>query len=319
MRLKLISMQEFDTLTRNTRPRSRRRLIGLAVVVMVLVGIGVTMGTSAFVGENSRSEQGGASEDAGLLEQLSNVSGEPQNVLVMGVDERPERGSEVEGTRADTIMLVRVYPDTGRIKVLSVPRDLLVEVEPGVWDKINASYAYNGASGTISALEELTGTYVDHYAVVDFVGFEEIIDSMGGVRMDVDEEVVPSQWNMGEGVQRLNGRRALIYARIRSTEGGDLDRIRRQQEVLAALRSQAFKWRSVKKFPEITHTLVENIETDLSVVETASLGKTVGRHGRGALMTSTQLKGIPDTLDNGSEVLVPDEEANAAILREFLD
>lgn len=311
-------MQDFETLTRNARPRSRR-LIGLVAVALVVVGLGVAMGATAFLGGDSRAERVGASEGAGLLEQLANVSGEPQNVLVMGVDERPERGSEVEGTRADTIMFVRVYPDTGRVKVLSVPRDLFVEIEPGVWDKVNASYAYDGVSGTISAVEQLTGAYVDHYAVVDFDGFEEIIDSMGGVRMDVDEEVVPSRWNMGEGVQRLNGRRALIYARIRSTEDGDLDRIRRQQEVLAALRSQAFKWRSVKKLPETARTLVENVETDLSVAETAALGKAVGRHGRGALMTSTQLKGVPGTLDNGSKVLVPDEEANMAILREFLD
>jgi anionic cell wall polymer biosynthesis LytR-Cps2A-Psr (LCP) family protein len=88
---------------------------------------------------------------------------------------------------------------------------------------------------------------------------------------------------------------------------------------LAALRSQAFQWRSVKKFPQITRTLIENVETDMSVVEIASLGRSVGEHGRGALMTSTQLKGSPDTLDNGSQVLAPDDEANAAILSEFLD
>ena len=256
---------------------------------------------------------------AGLLKQLANVSGGPQNILVMGVDKRPERGSEVKGTRADTIMLFRVYPDTGRIKVLSVPRDLLVEIEPGVEDKINASYAYDGVSGTTGAVENLTGAYVDHYAVVDFEGFEEVINSMGGVRLDPDERVIPPQWNMGEGIQRLSGHKALQYARFRSTEGGDLDRIRRQQEVIAALRSQAFEWRSVKKLPKIARVLSKNVETDMSASEITSLGKVVRGHGRGSLMTSTQLQGVPDTTDNGSQVLVPDYSANSTILRKFLD
>jgi LCP family protein required for cell wall assembly len=207
----------------------------------------------------------------------------------MGLDERPEGSSETKGSRADTIMLVRVYPETGRIKVLSIPRDLYVEVEPGVQDKINASYSYGEVSGTISAVEKLTGVYVDHYGVVDFEGFEEVIDAFGGVRLDPDESLLPPQWNVGEGVQKLNGRRTLIYARLRSTENGDIDRIRRQQEVLAALRSRAFKWRSVKKFPDVTQALMRNMETDMSFTEIASLGRAVGKHGRGALMTSTQL------------------------------
>lgn len=294
-------------------------MIGLITVVAMVVGLGVVAATMAIVGGESRSGPGVASEEAGILERLSNVSGEPRNILVMGLDKRPEGNSEVEGARADTIMLFRVYPDTGRIKILSIPRDLLVEVEPGVRDKVNASYAYGEVSGTISAVEQLTGVYVDHYGVVDFVGFEKIIDSLGGIRLDPDESILPGQWDVGEGVQRFNGRRTLIYARLRSTENGDLDRIRRQQEVVAALRSKAFRWRSVEKLPEITRTITENVETDMSLTEAASLGRAVARHGRGALMTSTQLAGTPETLEDGSKVLVPDEKANSEAIREFLD
>jgi LCP family protein required for cell wall assembly len=210
-------MHDFDKLTRSKRPGNRWWVVSLLVIAATVVGLGVVAGALTFPVGEARSGMDGAGKDgAGILEQLANVSGEPQNILVMGVDERPEGDSEVEGTRADTIMLFRVYPDTGRIKVLSIPRDLMVEIEPGVQDKINASYAYDGVSGTISAVEKLTDTYVDHYAVVDFVGFEETIDSLGGVRLDPDESVLPSQWNVGEGVQRLNGRRALIYARSRA-------------------------------------------------------------------------------------------------------
>lgn len=312
-------MHDFDKLTRNKRPGTSLRMIWFFAVFAGVLGLGTIMGALALIGDESRPGQAGASGGSGVLEQLSSVSGEPQNILVMGLDKRPEGDSEVEGTRADTIMLVRVYPDTGRIKVLSIPRDLLVEIEPGVQDKINASYAYDGVPGTISAVENLAGVYVDHYGIIDFESFEEVINSLGGVRLDPNESILPPQWEIGEGVQRLNGRQTLIYARLRSTENGDLDRIKRQQEILAALRSQALKWRSVKKFPEIIRALTENIETDMGVTEIASLGRAVGEHGRGALMTSSQLKGTPETLDNGSAVLVPDGEANSEILREFLN
>src|ERR671910_613505 len=113
----------------------------------------------------------------------------PLNVLVLGVDTRPD--SQEMGSRTDTIMLVQVVPKTGDVKLLSVPRDLLVEVEPGESDKINAAYNYGGVAQTIDALENYSGVPVDHYAVVDFEGFERVIDAIGGVRVDVGEGAVP--------------------------------------------------------------------------------------------------------------------------------
>ena len=174
-----------------------------------------------------------------------------------------------------------------------------------------------GVSEAISAVENFSNVYVDHYAVVDFAGFEAVVDALGGLKIDVEEGQVPANWTVKEEAQHLNGRRALIYARYRNTSGGDLDRIRRQQEVLAALRSEALRWRSAKRLPEIARAAAENVETDMSLAEVTSLGRAMGKHGRNGLMTSTQLKGTPGTLENGSKVLVPDEAANEYILREF--
>ena len=88
------------------------------------------------------------------------------------------------------------------------PGDLFVEVEPGERDKINAAYNYGGVDETIDALENYSGVPVDHYAVVDFEGFERVIDAMGGVRVDVGDGQFPEKWRMGEDVQRLNGHKA---------------------------------------------------------------------------------------------------------------
>jgi LCP family protein required for cell wall assembly len=243
------------------------------------------------------------------------LSDGPLNVLVLGVDARPE--SEEMGSRTDTIMLVQVVPKTGDVKLLSVPRDLFVEVEPGERDKINAAYNYGGVDETIDALENYSGVPVDHYAVVDFEGFERVIDAMGGVRVDVGDGLFPEKWRMGEDVQRLNGHKALIYARYRGTPGADIDRMQRQRELVGALRSEALRWHTVKTLPQIMEVMNENVQTDLDLDGAITLGQVLIRRGRHAQMTSQQLKGIPETRSNGEQVLIPEEDANQAILDEF--
>ena len=239
----------------------------------------------------------------------------PLNVLVLGVDTRP--GDEEMGSRTDTIMLVQADPKSGDIKLLSVPRDLYVKVEPGDKDRINAAYNYGGIDQTIDALENYSDVPVDHYATIDFEGFEKVIDAMGGVRVEVGEGQFPEKFRMGEGVQKLNGHKALIFARYRGTPGADLDRMQRQRELVAALRSEALRWNTVKTLPQIMEVMDENVKTDLDVNGAITLGQVLIRRGRHAEMTSQQLKGTPETLPNGDEVLIPDDEANEAILDDF--
>ncbi|HZY65781.1 MAG TPA: LCP family protein [Rubrobacteraceae bacterium] len=307
-------MRDFEELTQTRRSGRRRNWLGyLAIAFLAVVGIGVAASAAPFLEGEKVLSQRVSGESPRILEMLASPSDEPQNILVMGVDQRPE----VEGSRADTMILARIYPGTGKVRLVSIPRDLLVEVSPGVEDKINAAYSYDGVSGTIGAVENFSNVYIDHYAVVDFEGFEAVVGALGGLKVDLEEGQVPPNWKVKDEAQHLNGRRALIYARYRNSSGGDLDRIRRQQEVLAALRSKALRWRSAEKYPEITRAVFENVETDMSLAEIAFLGRAMAEHGRNGLMTSTQLKGTPDTLENGSKVLVPDEAENEQILREF--
>ena len=158
---------------------------------------------------------------------------------MLGVDRRPpdSRETQVDGTRSDTMMLVRADPGSGEVKLLSIPRDLLVEVGPGVQDRINAAYAYGGVEQAKAAVENATGVTVDRYAVVSFAGFEEVVDAMGGVEMDVEDEL-PPKYGIEDGPQTLDGRQALYYARFRGTPDADLGRIERQQRLVAALRKR---------------------------------------------------------------------------------
>ena len=119
------------------------------------------------------------------------------------------------------------------------------------------------------------------------------------------------------GRQRLDGLEALAYARYRGTACGDLGRIKRQQRLIAALRQQALGWNTITRLPGIAKVMHENVDTDLGIVQTISLGRAlVGRGGKGG-MRSFQLKGEPTTLPNGDAVLVPDEPANEEILADF--
>ena len=271
------------------------------------------------LGYEPRTETGGVeTPQSGWIERMFGggpLSEGPLNVLVLGVDTRPDR--QDMGSRTDTIMLVQVVPKTGDVRLLSVPRDLLVEVEPGRKDRINAAYNYGGIDETVDALQDYADVPIDHYAIVDFQGFNEIIDAMGGVRVDVGEGEFPEKWHMGEGVQRLGGRKALFYARYRGTAGGDLDRMQRQRELVAALRSKALRWNIVEKLPATMKVMNENVQTDLGFDGAVTLSKILIRRGKHAEMTSEQLQGTPKTLSNGDEVLIPDEQVNQQILEKF--
>jgi polyisoprenyl-teichoic acid--peptidoglycan teichoic acid transferase len=318
-------MREFQSYTRERQGTRRLRWWKWALPVVLLalfVGIEFVAGpvsierlTHSTPPDSGRVEASPSNWVERMFGGETEITNQPLNVLVLGVDTRPD--SQEMGSRTDTIMLVQVVPKSGDVKLLSVPRDLLVEVEPRERDKINAAYNFGGVQKTIDALENYSGIPVDHYAVVDFEGFERVIDAMGGVRVDVGDGQFPDKWRMGQDVQRLNGHKALIYARYRGTPGADLDRMHRQRELVGALRSEALRWHTVKTLPQIMAVMNANVQTDLDVDGAVTLGQVLIRKGRHAEMTSQQLQGTPETLANGEQVLIPDEEANAQILDEF--
>lgn len=335
--------------------RRRRWLAVLVVLIGVMLGVGIQAGVSlpSVLPQNEDLARGGVgSEEAAPRpdaldalgerteltrektspEKANGASGssgeekekpqppqaseEPLNVLVLGVDRRPS-AAEGSSSRSDTMMLAQVTPGTGRVELLSVPRDLFVEVEPGVEDRINTAYAYGGVDQAKWAMENLTGVPIDAHAIVDFEGFEDVIEAIGGVKVKIEPGEFPEKWHMGEGVQRLGGRKALYYARYRGTAGGDLDRIGRQQKLLAALRSKMLAWNTVTKMPAMLKIANENMDTDLGLLQAISLGRALATNGGKDDLKAVQLKGYPETLSSGAQVLLPDQQANGAILVDF--
>jgi len=173
-------------------------------------------------------------------------AGEPQNILILGSDKRA--GPEEEAGRSDTTILLRLDPDNDAIALMSIPRDLKVEI-PGVGtDKFSAAYAYGGPKLTLQVVKELTGLPINHVVNVDFLGFVRAVYAIGCVYVDVDRRyyhsnvgVPPSEQyseiNVQPGYQLMCGKKALQYVRYRHTDT-DIVRAARQQDFLSAARAR---------------------------------------------------------------------------------
>jgi polyisoprenyl-teichoic acid--peptidoglycan teichoic acid transferase len=302
-------------------------LVGLSLGIWFSVGMFFQVGggsepshSAVRVGEFRSTATLAEKTGAPAPEDPPKASAESLNVLVLGVDRRPE---DPEGSQphSDTMMLVKVSPQTGSVELLSVPRDLLVEVAPGVEDRINNAYAYGGVERAKSVMENLTGIPVDRYAIVDFEGFKEVIDALGGITLEVEQRIRVGieghRVYIPAGTQELDGLEALAYARYRGTPCGDLGRIERQQQLVSALRAQALEWNTITRLPKVVKIMNENLDTDMGIVQAISLGRALIGYGADGDMRSAQLKGKPETLPNGDAVLIPDEQANESILEAF--
>lgn len=185
------------------------------------------------------------------------------NILMVGVDQR-----ENEPSRSDTIMVAMINLKDKKAYVISIPRDTRVKIEGFAYhNKINAAHSKGGIELTRKTVEQLLGIPVHNYLETNFNGFENIIDTLGGVSIDVEKRMYyPSEEiNLHKGQQNLDGHDALAYVRYRSDGKGDLPRIERQHKFLAALADKLLQPKTILKIPEIAGELHSNVNTDLSV------------------------------------------------------
>jgi polyisoprenyl-teichoic acid--peptidoglycan teichoic acid transferase len=172
--------------------------------------------------------------------------GEPENILIIGSD---KRASEPEDPgRSDTTLLLRLDPDRNAIALMSIPRDLKVEIPGYGTEKFNAAYTFGGPKLTLQVVKELTGLPINHVVNVDYLGFVRAVDAIDCVYVDVDRRyyhsnvgVAPSEEyaeiNVQPGYQLLCGKKALQYVRYRHTDT-DLVRAARQQDFLGDARQR---------------------------------------------------------------------------------
>src|SRR5436309_5158310 len=182
-------------------------------------------------------------------------------------------------------MLVRADPNTDSIALLSFPRDLRVEIHcPGhqaYVDRINAAYSLCGTKGTLETIKDLTGLPVNYVITVNFRGFKQVVDKLGGVWVDVDRRYFNDNGgrtyntyatiNLQPGYQRLDGSDALDFVRYRHTDS-DLYRVARQQAFVKAFKEQVSHSFDPLKLPKLIHAVVANTQIGQAGNKTLGLG-----------------------------------------------
>ena len=321
--------------------RKGRGFVKKAFLVVLVLAVVSMFGAIAYVNNTEGRITRIASEDLVSLATIAPVppGGEPEpiNFLVIATDDRSNLPEDWEdnfgdfaGRRTDVIMLAHIVPGE-RIQLLSLPRDLMADIEGNGTNRLNAAFVFGGPDLLIKTVQQQTGIPVHHYIEIDFGGFGRLVDSLGGVTINLPYATrdAKSGLNVEAGSQKLDGETAVAYARSRHTEilkdgrwqsgsGGDIARTQRQQEIMVRLFDQITSPSSAFNLPTFLPTLADNITAD----ESLGLGliAELGRSGLTLRSGDIERATLPVKLHSGSDgrsYVIPTDEA-AAVIAAFL-
>ncbi len=276
-------------------------------------------------------------EVVAALAQRSASRQDPVNFLLLGSDSRENLPDDFEGKfgsfggeRADVIMIVQLIPEDGTLRILSLPRDLRVDITGHGTNKINAAFAFGGGALTVQTVTQYTGIPVHHYAEIDFFGFSSLVEALGGVVIDFPYPArdLKSGLDVAAGRQPLSGPMALAYARSRSyqefqngrwtsVEANDIGRTHRQQQLILAILAEAKRPSTITEAGNLIETLGGFLTVDAALDQDALIDLVWAmRSVNPANIESVTLPTVTRTIDGGSYQL-PDEPAAGAILAAF--
>ena len=307
------------------------------LAVLVFVALVVAWAVTSYLAVSSGVSEAGERVPTGVRRQLTATDGllvsNPTTILVLGTDGARTAGREA-ANRSDSIMLIRTDPGKRRLAFLSIPRDLQVEIPEVGLAKINAANQIGGPALALRTVERLTGLDVNHVAFVDFDRFRELIDAVGGIDVVVPRPIRSNKfdcpyatakrcaewrgWRFERGEQHMDGRRALVYSRIRRNlldpSETDFARARRQQQVVQATLDKVTSAGSALRLPFIGSDLVKPLATDLSAWELMQLGWAYFRSDTGRAL-HCRLGGDPATV--GGESVILGTEDNVGTIAMF--
>ena len=273
--------------------------------------------------------------DLAINEELDTSSqSKYKTIALFGVDAR-DVSNLGQGTRSDSIMIASINSETKEVKIVSVYRDTLLEIEndSGITAKVNAAYSYGGPQLAIKTLNANLDLQITDFVTVNFLGLTKAIDDLGGITVHVEENELPvlnlaiseqiavtgvySDGVFTTGDVLLNGTQATAYARIRSTDQGDITRTERQRDVLSKMFAKA-KSSDLGTIDAIIDDVFPQIATSLTEDEIKALAKAVFEYQLGDTV-GFPFAYTPVTHDTKGSVIVPgDLNSNVTALHEFL-
>ena len=272
-----------DYAKQQSRKRRRTRNIALAIVAaVVLGGVGTAFGYYAILSGNLH-----AGVDADLRAALveTDLANEPFYILLMGTDGSNDREASAEFAgdqfRSDSIILTRIDPVNKKVAMVSIHRDTLVDMGEYGQNKINAAHAIGGASLAVETVSKLAGVPISHYAELNFDGFKDIVDALGGVEVDVPMEINDQDagGHLDAGLQTLSGDQALILCRSRHSYDefgvpGDSYRAANQRLVLSAIAKKILA-ADVATMASTVQALSQYVTTDLEITDIIGLAQSM--------------------------------------------
>lgn len=300
------------------KTRNKRTVAGILLGALALLVILAAGGLFYYKSLESKLQTGIESKKKLKLELQKPEPKEPYNILIMGFDKREGTSSH----RSDSMMLTRVDPQNKKVWIISLPRDYKVQIPGHGTRKLNAAYSFGEEALAISTIEKLTGQKINHYLGVDFEGFQEIVEAVGGVEIDVpykindpkaDDTPDKSATKIDKGLQTLSGAQALTFVRTRDFPDADFSRMRNQQLFFAALADTVAKNVSPAEMPRVAKAIVPYLSTDMSLVQLYAMANDLRGAGSASIYT-TSLPG-----EWKSPFIIPDEEGKAEVLRKFVE
>ncbi len=308
--------QEDEGMRREEKPFFSEKIIrligGIIGIIIVLLVVITIFGGKIF----SKLASGGNTT------QLASGKG-VINILLVGQDGR----EDVEGSRSDSMMLVSVNKGTGKVKIVSLMRDMYVSIPGHDDNRINAAYSLGGVKLLEQTIENDFQVKIDGNVQIDFESFKTIIDKVDGVEIELSQEEADylntaywqNGWSLSAGVQTLDGDQALAYSRIRQVGNSDFQRTERQRTVLMTV-FRKVKGQGKLKMLSLAKDIYPMLDTDIGIGDMISLGTTaIG-------MDESDIETYRLPIDGGytnqtireMQVLVPDMEKNIAYLKELL-
>jgi len=256
------------------------------------------------------------------------------NIALFGVDANKDR-ELFKGSRSDSTMIASINMDTGDIKLVSVFRDTYLNIGTDEYDKCNAAYSYGGAEQAVKMLNMNLDMDITNFVTVGYRGLSEVINGLGGVYIDVDEEEIKHinnyQYGIANvleceyravtetGLQLLDGVQAAAYCRIRQTAGSDFQRTARQREVIKAIEEQA-KQADFATLSKVFERVVDDIYTSLDEKDILALLKNITdyRIVEEAGFPQESMRTTANIGATGNCVIPTDLESNVVWLHQFL-